>query len=476
MKYKYILILLLCTCTYSARGDDFDFAEPNIDGDTIYYKKAYGSTVRTVNMSFQPCERYDVDTFHLPVNVKHNGIQYTVDYTGGITEDGRNAYIFLEATKANPTVIFIPSCFPMPSENNIFAKFLLFPAESQVSHDLEYAVDPSHPHLSSEDGIIFSKDKDTLVLFPITRKGTYNVPSYVKYLSSYSFLGTRLDTLNLADNVDIRVAYAFLEQAQSIKSFRYPNSVTRLEEGSGISGGHLEEITFGSGLTYLGRNGINSQNIKYVYCLAVNPPQSYEVNLDYNKDRTLFVPCKSIGLYKQARGWKEFNKIEPIEPPVVARVNEAEISWVTNAEASSYTLTIYLDEAQTKRLVTLSFDDRGYLTKMDFNPDVFKGPHRMPQEVKQLQEEDYPEFNKYLTFTVTGLTAHTKYYFVRQTLNAMSEVIDEEIGSFETLPDGAPTGIDPLLFEPQPQKTFENGMLRIRKNGNTYNVNGTKVD
>ena len=55
-------------------------------------------------------------------------------------------------------------------------------------------------------------------------------------------------------------------------------------------------------------------------------------------------------------------------------------------------------------------------------------------------------------------------------------VIDEETGSFETLPDGAPTGVNPLLFEPQPQKTFENGMLRIRKNGNTYNVNGTKVD
>ena len=58
----------------------------------------------------------------------------------------------------------------------------------------------------------------------------------------------------------------------------------------------------------------------------------------------------------------------------------------------------------------------------------------------------------------------------------MSEVIDEETGTFETLPDGAPTGINPLLFEPQPQKTFENGMLRIRKNGNTYNVNGTKVE
>ena len=260
-----------------------------------------------------------------------------------------------------------------------------------------------------------------------------------------------------------------------MKSFRYPNSITRLEEGVGVRGGVLEEVIFGSGLTYIGGDGYLDGVIKRIYCLAVNPPTCLQGGSFY-QNKTLFVPRKSISLYKQANVWKNFPLIEPIEPPVVAGVNEAEISWVTNAEASSYTLTIYLDEAQTKRLVTLSFDDRGYLTKMDFNPDVFKAPHRMPQEVNQLQEEDYPEFNKYLTFTVTGLTAHTKYYFVRQTLNAMSEVIDEETGSFETLPDGAPTGINPLLFEPSPQKTFENGMLRIRKNDNTYNVNGAKID
>jgi hypothetical protein len=55
-------------------------------------------------------------------------------------------------------------------------------------------------------------------------------------------------------------------------------------------------------------------------------------------------------------------------------------------------------------------------------------------------------------------------------------VIDEETGSFETLPDGAPTDVNPLLFEPSPQKTFENGRLIINHNGNSYNVNGTKVE
>lgn len=36
--------------------------------------------------------------------------------------------------------------------------------------------------------------------------------------------------------------------------------------------------------------------------------------------------------------------------------------------------------------------------------------------------------------------------------------------------------VNPLLLEPLPRKTYENGMLLIHKNGNKYNVNGAKVE
>ena len=479
MNKRNLILSVLLLCVSFCFGQIWDFAEPNKNGDIIYYRIfsfAGEEVAQPVNMGFQTEERYYVDTLFLPDSVRHNGVTYFIQYTGVLSGNGVGSEfpLIFGSTKASPKVAYIPSTIKLrPNDDPVYKFQILAIDPSRL--DFGYYVDSSHPTLASEDGVLFTKDKDTLVLFPIPRRGTYNVPRNVKYLSAYSFTGTGLDTLNLADDIDIRVSYDFLEQARYMKSFRYPNSITRLEEGVGVRGGVLEEVIFGSGLTYIGGDGYLDGVIKRIYCLAVNPPTCLQGGSFY-QNKTLFVPRKSISLYKQANVWKNFPLIEPIEPPVVAGVNEAEISWVTNAEASSYTLTIYLDEAQTKRLVTLSFDDRGYLTKMDFNPDVFKAPHRMPQEVNQLQEEDYPEFNKYLTFTVTGLTAHTKYYFVRQTLNAMSEVIDEETGSFETLPDGAPTGINPLLFEPSPQKTFENGMLRIRKNDNTYNVNGAKID
>ena len=47
-------------------------------------------------------------------------------------------------------------------------------------------------------------------------------------------------------------------------------------------------------------------------------------------------------------------------------------------------------------------------------------------------------------------------------------------GQFYTA--GAPTGVNPLLFEPSPQKTFEKGRLIINHNGNRYNVSGAKAE
>ena len=58
----------------------------------------------------------------------------------------------------------------------------------------------------------------------------------------------------------------------------------------------------------------------------------------------------------------------------------------------------------------------------------------------------------------------------------VADQTEVEIQLVEISGAGFLPGDNPLLFGPQPQKTFENGMLLIRKNGNTYNVNGTKVE
>ena len=184
----------------------------------------------------------------------------------------------------------------------------------------------------------------------------------------------------------------------------------------------------------------------------------------------LRVPRKSISEYRNALGWENCLSIYPIEPPIVSGVNEAEVSWVQNFSATGYVWTLYLDEAQTQPYLQLTFDKDGHLTNIDLNRP--NAPQLPAEEGDKQEDKRYAEF---YSFTITGLDANTKYYYTRQTL-AGERVIDEETGSFETLPDGAPTGVNPLLFEPSPQKTFENGRLIINHNGNRYNVSGAKAE
>ena len=104
----------------------------------------------------------------------------------------------------------------------------------------------------------------------------------------------------------------------------------------------------------------------------------------------------------------------------------------------------------------------------------------MPNRVKQVQEEyaeeDTPEFNSYLSFTVTGLTANTKYYYVRKTYNALGEVIDEETGSFKTLLNET-TGLNPCTgFSSDPQKIIKDGSVYILHQEKKYSLDGNCIN
>ncbi|MBQ7192695.1 MAG: hypothetical protein IJS00_07515 [Paludibacteraceae bacterium] len=187
---------------------------------------------------------------------------------------------------------------------------------------------------------------------------------------------------------------------------------------------------------------------------------------------TLFVPRKSIGLYRQARGWNSFFAIEPIEPPIVAGLNDATITWVTNANVSYYTLTLYLDESKTIRLLTLTFDNRGYLQNMDINPDAYSSPYSAPQRSINTLDDDEEDINGYqssMNFTKTGLRQGTTYYFVRQTHNALNEVIDEESGLF-TMLSGTTTDIDDAMIKRRDDSVFSSQslLMKLMCNGTIY--------
>ncbi len=312
-------------------------------------------------------------------------------------------------------------------------------------------------------------DGDTLLLFPSGRLGTFKVPETVNILGSNSFNFTALDSLNIGENI-VDIGEGILLMALNMRSFRYPNSIKRVERRHQIWGYNLDEVIYGSETEYVYGNEVVSKYLSRIVCLATTPPEVGLGHIKGSDTLNLYVPRNSIELYKCANEWNHFLSIRPIEPPIVTGVNNAEVSWVQNFSATGYVWTLYLDEAHTQRFMSLTFDENGHLTSIDF------GTSPAPRHAPALYNGDGDEetrFAEYYSFTISGLTAGTKYYYTRQSLNG-TEVIDEEFGSFETL---SSTNLDEIEHSASlnSHKVIENGQIYILHENEKYSLDGACV-
>ncbi|MBQ7530109.1 MAG: hypothetical protein IJT12_00170 [Paludibacteraceae bacterium] len=178
---------------------------------------------------------------------------------------------------------------------------------------------------------------------------------------------------------------------------------------------------------------------------------------------------QSVAAYQQAEGWKLFGNITSIEPPVVSGLNDVQVSWVQNFSATGYVWTLYLDEEHTQRFMTLTFDANGHLTNIDIASN--NAPARSPA-LYEGEEDEQTHFAEYYSFTITGLSSNTSYYFVRQSL-CDTEVIDEENGTFAT--QSIATALDNSNELYAPTKVISNGTILIKQGNKTYSVTGTEV-
>ena len=464
MKKLLIIFLVLGIGITDAKA--WDFAEPNQDGDTIYYIIKNDSVVSLdCWMNFSDSVLYEIDTLRLPESVMHNHVSYRISYDSQVFNIG----LVLDATKASPRTLLLPKTYRINRYGDLSA-ILQISGKTNSTRLQNWAVDNRNKTLLSVDGVLYSRDRDTLIAFPPLRNGSFRVPQRVECITSYAFSLIDLDTLTLPDK-DIILKDFAIYHARKMRAFRYSDYVARIE-GNVISADSLEEITFGSGLEYIGGSMLpNTTVLKKVTCRAVTPPATGFNNFDNTERMALHVPRNSIKLYHQARGWKNFYTIEPIEPPVIAGIDTAEISWVSNAEATSYTLTIYTDEAKTQRFMSLTFDANGHLTHIDLNSGHM--PARMPALYNEDGEEE-KRFAEYYSFTISGLSPETKYYYTRQSMKG-TEVIDEETGSFETQ-SNEPTGIKNNGLSSEPQKMIKDGRVLIRNGKETYGLMGDCVE
>jgi len=200
-------------------------------------------------------------------------------------------------------------------------------------------VTENNVHYSSEDGVLFNKDKTTLLQYPLGRQGAYTIPGSVTSIEDFAFSGSAaLKSVTIHNSVTSIGKHAFSHSG--LVSVTIPGSVTFIgdiafertdltsviiEEGVKYIGlrmflgcENLTSVTIPSSVTFIGGQAFAvCTGLASVIVKNPNPPELEDpyqsvfdrINLD---SACLYVPKGSMDAYRGADGWKDFDCIKPI--------------------------------------------------------------------------------------------------------------------------------------------------------------------
>lgn len=190
-------------------------------------------------------------------------------------------------------------------------------------------------HLEMPDNYITMKNGTFLECVNLK---SVKLPKNLKTLPLNTFQKCNgLETVEFNEGLETIKKGAFV--ATSIKTLNLPKSLKKIENQAFLDDIKIEEINIGPNVEMIGylafyiqdatREQFNWKSpMRKITCEAVVPPtlqittdkNGQEYNMAWNDEvytqATLFVPKESIQAYKEAREWKRFTKIEPIETGV----------------------------------------------------------------------------------------------------------------------------------------------------------------
>jgi uncharacterized protein YjdB len=160
----------------------------------------------------------------------------------------------------------------------------------------EIIVDPANTHYVSVDGVLFTKNMDTLMQYPLNNaRTTYAIPNSVTTIMDFSET-SELTEITMGDNVTTIVRDAFY----GLKNLR---TLTLSANVTTLSGWSLANLMM---LTTLYNRAATPQ------VFTQNPFDDGPIMSTPIENVTLYVPAASVDAYKAADVWKDFANILPI--------------------------------------------------------------------------------------------------------------------------------------------------------------------
>ena len=174
------------------------------------------------------------------------------------------------------------------------------------------SVDESNMVYSSVDGVLFNKDKSTLIAFPVGKSGEYIVPEPVKIIENVAFW-----------------------RCKQLTSVILPATVTTINNHAFSDCSYLTSVVLPASVTYIGDEAFSiCLNLEKVINLNPAPliiPPSVFYGVNTNTCQ-LIVPSGSVDLYRNELVWTDFVQINEIDTHIT--LNNKEIYLLTGAFTS----------------------------------------------------------------------------------------------------------------------------------------------
>jgi Leucine-rich repeat (LRR) protein len=159
-------------------------------------------------------------------------------------------------------------------------------------------VDSNNPNYSSIDGVLFNKTKSSLIQCPISKIGSFTIPSSVTSIRAGAFSDcTGLTTVAIPSSVT-SIGYMAFAGCSGLTTVAIPSSVTSIGNYAFVSCSGLTTVTIPFSVTSIG-------NWAFSYCSGLitvdsnNPNYSSIDGVLYNKTQTSLINCpiSKIGSY-----------------------------------------------------------------------------------------------------------------------------------------------------------------------------------
>ena len=232
------------------------------------------------------------------------------------------------------------------SKEKVFSKY-----PNLISID----VDKNNPYYTSENGILFNKDKTELFVYPTCKTGnTYIVPSSVKTVGDYSFYTcNKLEKITIPNGVK-KIPTSCFEKCKNLKSVVLPNSIIEISSYAFEDCENLANINIPNNVKVIDFEAFgNCTSLKSVYI----PKTTTTL---YNKTFSNCTGLESINVDKNNKKYTSVNgvfydkkKVTLIQYPSSKKATSFTVpNTVKTIESEAFSCSKYLKSVTIRNSVT----------------------------------------------------------------------------------------------------------------------------